>query len=538
VLFVLLIAAANITNLVLVRATGRMKELATRHALGAGHARMARQLLTETILLTTLGGLLGMALGAWSLQWLSSLGLSDLPRGHEIRMDWIVVGFTAGLAVLQGLVISVVPLAQLARLNLNLVMREDGRTGTAGRGTGLVRRALVTVQVALAFVLLIGAGLLFASFRQLLAVDTGFRAEHVLTGGVELPDTRYGDDAKRAAFASRALERVRLVPGVAAAGAASRVPFGYGSSSSVIIAEGYVMAPGESVVSPNQVIVSPGYFEALGVRLVRGRFFTESDIAGAPRTVIIDERLARKFWPNADPIGRRMYQPQKPEEVAGPGPDTQWMEVVGVVGAVKQYELVEGEQARVGAYYYPLAQSPTGGVWFTIKTTGDPMAVASGVRQAIAAVDPELVFGDVRALPERVEASLQPRRTPMLLALGFGGVALLLAAVGIYGVLAYQVSLRTREIGIRMTLGSNAAGILRLILREGAALVLLGLVVGLAGAVALRRAIESQLYGVGPLDPTVIAGVSIVLALTALIACMAPARRASRVSPVVALAER
>jgi putative ABC transport system permease protein len=323
-----------------------------------------------------------------------------------------------------------------------------------------------------------------------------------------------------------------------AAGVTDTLPFGYGASSSVIFAEGYVRAPGESVISPNGLRVSPGFFEALGVSLKRGRFFTASDTADAPRVVIIDERLAKKFWPNADPIGRRMYQPNTPDEVEKPGPNTRWMQVVGVVGAVKLRELVEGEQARLGAYYFPYAQSTQNGVGFVIKTTGDPMRVASGVRQTIASTDPELLFGDVKALPDRVESSLHPRRTPMLLSLGFGGVALLLAAIGIYGVLAYQVSQRTREIGIRMTLGSDSGAIHRLILREGAMLVLIGLAAGVAGTLALKRVITSQLYGVAALDPLVIASVSGVLAAAALVACLAPARRAARVDPVVALAQR
>lgn len=537
VLFVLLIAAANITNLVLVRTSGRMKELATRHALGAGHTRMARQLLTETLVLTTIGGLLGLAVGYWSLGGLSSLGLAELPRGHEIRMDWIVFSFTIGLAAAQGLLISIVPLAQFAGLNINLMLREDSRTGTAGRGTGLVRRGLVTLQVALAFVLLIGAGLLFASFRQILAVDPGFKAEHVLTGSVGLRDTQY-DNARRVAFVNRALEGIRRLPGVAAAGVASDVPFGFGSSSSVVVPEGYVMAPGESVISPNRLVVSPGFFEAFGVPLRRGRFFTDSDSNNAPRTIIIDERLAKRFFPNTDPVGKRMFEPGRPEDLIKPGPTARYMLIVGVVAAIKQQELVEGEQARLGAYYMPYAQRPTGGFGFVIRTAGDPMQVVNTVRKTIRSIDSELVLDDVTAMPQRIERSLHSRRTPMLLSLGFGVVALLLATVGIYGVLAYQVSQRTCEIGIRMTLGSDAASILRLILREGATLVLIGLAIGALGVLALRQVIASQLYGVGALDPLVLLSVSGLLAIAALFACLAPARRASRVDPVVALAQR
>lgn len=538
VLFVLLIAAANITNLVLVRATGRMKELATRNALGASHGRMAQQLLTETLLLTMAGGALGLGLGAWSLRGITFLGLTDLPRGHEIGMDWTVVAFTFGLAILQGIVISAVPLIQMGGLNLNIMLREDSRTGTASRGAGLIRRALVTVQVALAFVLLIGAGLLFASFRELLAVDVGFRADHVLSGTLGLPDVRYGDGAKKAAFVTRLTAALERVPGVKAAGAVNNLPFGFGSSSSVIVAEGYVMAPGESVISPSYITVTPGYFQALSLPLRRGRFFNASDTDTSPKVVIVDERLAKKYWPTGDPVGRRMYLPNSPEDLVNPGPKTKWMTVVGVVGAVKLKELTEGEHARLGAYYLPYAQSTTSGIGLVLKTTGDPMQAVSGARQAIASLDPELLLSDVVAMPDRVARSLTPRRAPMLLSLGFGGVALLLASIGIYGVLAYQVSQRTREIGIRMTLGSDAAAILRLILREGAALVLIGLAAGAGGALALRQVIASQLFGIGALDPVVLSSVAGVLAFAAFLACLAPARRAAKVDPVVALAQR
>jgi putative ABC transport system permease protein len=286
------------------------------------------------------------------------------------------------------------------------------------------------------------------------------------------------------------------------------------------------------------MVVTPGYFAARGVPLRRGRYFTAADVEGAPRAVIVDERLAKRFWPNVDPIGRRMYLPDSPDDIVKPGPKVRWMTVVGVVGAVKQRELVEGVESRVGAYYRPYAQGPWDGFGIVVKTTGDPMRAVGAVRQAVASLDPELLLGDVVAMPDRVARSLQPRRAPMLLSLGFGGVALLLAAIGIYGVLAYQVSQRTREIGIRMTLGSDAGGILRLIFREGAALVLIGLVAGAGGALALRQVIASQLYGVGALDPRVLSSVAAVLAAAAFLACLAPARRAARVDPVVALAQR
>ena len=538
VFFVLLIAAANVTNLVLVRASSRMKELATRHALGASRGRIARQLMTESLLLTIAGGLFGLAIGQWGLGWLSSLSsidLTKLPRGYEIGMDWVVVAFTFGLALVQGLVIGILPIAQLSSLHMTL--REDGRTGTSGRSGRIIRRGLVTVQVALAFVLLIGAGLLFASFQRLLAVDPGFKAEHVLTGRVGLPGARYKDDTQRVAAVQRALERLRALPGIAAAGVTGSLPFAYGSGSGAIFAEGYAMQPGESIISPNILRVTPGYFEALGVPLKRGRYFSESDIAGATRATIIDERLARHFWPNADPIGRRMYQPENASEVTV-GPNTKWLTVVGVVAAMKQQALIEDKGAQLGAFYLPFAQSAESSAGFVIKTNGDPVPMTNMIQQALGNIDPELKLGDVKVMPERIEQSLHARRTPMLLSLGFGTIALLLASIGIYGVLAYQVSQRTREIGIRMALGSNAAGVLRLILREGALLVCVGLAIGLIGAIALREVIASQLYGVGVLDPVVLVSVCAVLVIAALLACVVPARRASRVDPVVALAQQ
>jgi putative ABC transport system permease protein len=305
----------------------------------------------------------------------------------------------------------------------------------------------------------------------------------------------------------------------------------------VIIPEGYQMAPGESVVSPHQLRATPGYFETMRIPLKRGRFFTDSDTADAPRVVIADEALARKFWPNADPIGRRMYLPQRPEDVVKPGPGAIWLQVVGVVGSVKMSGLVEGEGARAGAYYFPFAQDPTRGVGLAVRTSGDPSALTSAVRQTVAEIDPQMAWFDVFAMPDRVERSLDRRRTPMVLSVGFGVIALLLASVGLYGVLAHQVSQRTREIGIRIALGSDPMRVVRLVLREGALLVGIGLASGLAGAIALQGAIASELYAVQALDPLVLGAVATMLALTSVLACLSPARRAASVNPVQALAQ-
>jgi putative ABC transport system permease protein len=304
------------------------------------------------------------------------------------------------------------------------------------------------------------------------------------------------------------------------------------------MAEGYVMQPGEAVLSPRQLRASAGFFEALRVPLKRGRLFTDGDGAGAPRVVIVDEVLAKKFWPGTDPIGRRMYLPSRPDDIVKPGPDVTWLQVVGVVGTVKASGLTERATDHVGAYYFPYAQDPGRAIALAVRTTGDPVALTATVRRTLAAVDPELALFDVAAMPQRVERSLERRRTPMLLATAFAAVALLLASIGIYGVLAYQVSQRTREIGIRMALGSDATSVLRMVLREGVGLAAVGLAIGMAGAFALRQVIASELYGITALDPVVILSVIVLLAMASLVACLGPARRAARVNPVVALSQQ
>lgn len=538
VVFVVLIAAVNITNLALVRTNGRIKELATRTAIGAGSRRIARQLTTEATILTVAGAALGLLVGYFSLGAVEWIGFTDLPRAHEIRIDAIVLAVTLAPAILLGVVVGAGPVLQLARTNLSGVLREEGRSGTAGRASGYVRRSLVVAQVALAFVLLVGSGLLLASFQRLLAVSPGFDGTHVLTGRISLVGPRYPNDAAQRAYVERALARVRALPGVEAAGVTSFLPFSWDSSSSVIIPEGYAPKPGESIVSPSQLMVSSGYLEALKVPLRRGRFFTDADTDGAPRVVIIDEQLAARFWPDQDPVGRRMYLPERPEDVASPGPTAKWLQVVGVVGSVKLKGLEEGENSRVGAYYQAHPQTPTRSFAWAIRTSGDVTSTRTAVERALAEVDPEAPFTDVFAMSNRIERSLNPRRAPMLLSIGFGAVALLLASIGLYGVLAYHVGQRTREIGIRMALGSGAPAILRLILGEAAVLVALGLAGGFAGAIALRGAISAQLFGVGALDPLVMFGAIAILAATSLIACLGPARRAVHVNPLVALSRQ
>ncbi|MEX1128882.1 MAG: ABC transporter permease [Vicinamibacterales bacterium] len=536
VLFVLAIGVVNLTNLVLIRSTARMRELATRHALGAGLSRLTRQLLTETMLLTLGGGLAGVGLGYLGLTLLAGIGVDALPRSAEIRMDGVVMAFTIALALAVGVLVGLVPVANLRQMNLSQAFREEGRSGTSGRGARGVRRVLVASQVAFAFMLLIGAGLLLASFERVLRVEPGFDPGHLLTARVSPPPSRYPDQPQVQAFGNRYLEAVRRVPGVQAAGITSNIPFGGDFSDSVILAEGYQMAPGESLISPYRVVVTPGYLETLQVPLARGRFFTDGDTSASPPVVIVDERLAKKFWPGQDPIGRRMYNPDNADDLTKPGPNTRWITVVGVVGETKMAGLVTSE-TRMGTYYFPMSQAPLRTMTLAVRTAGDPLSVTGALRQALVSIDPELPLYSVRTMEDRIGDSLADRRTPMVLALLFAVIALFLAATGLYGVLAYQVAQRRKEIAIRMALGSEPGGIFALVLREGVGLLAAGLVVGLAGAFAIRRAMESQLYGVSGMEPVVLAGVAGVLAVVAVIACAVPARRASRIDPMTALGE-
>jgi predicted permease len=538
VVFVLLVGGVNVTNLMLVRSSARLKELATRHALGAGLGRIAGQLLTETILLAAAGAALGLGLGVAAVRALSGLSLDTTPQGTTVSIDATVVAFTFGLSLALAIVIGLIPILSLRHMNLSQVFREEGRSGTAGRGARTLRRVLVAAQVAFAFMLLIGAGLLLASFQHVLAVKPGFDPAHVLTGIVSPPQSRYKEDAQLLAFWTQLLDRVSGLPGVQAAGATANLPLGGNYSDSVILAEGYAMAPGESLISPFQTSVTPGYFEAMSIPLKRGRFFTASDDERAPKVLIIDERLARRFWKDQDPIGRRMWKPDTPEELAQgrPGPKTPLYTIVGVVGNVRTTGLTEKEP--VGMYYFPFAQNVPRAMTLVTRTAGDPASLVNAIREQVATLDPELPFFAVKPMQQRVDESLVSRKTPMLLATLFGGIALFLAAVGIYGVLAYQVAQRRREIGIRMALGSDGRRIFGLIVSEGLWLLGLGIGVGLAGAFAIRRAMESQLFGVQPMDPLVLAWVTGVLGLVALMACAVPARRAANIDPLVALSEQ
>ena len=536
VAFVLLIGAVNVTNLTLVRATSRAREFATRQALGAGQWQLTRQLVIESMVLTAVAGGAGLVIGSTLVRTIAAGAQARIPRASEISVDGATILFTIAITFAVGALVALLPLVHARRLNPAQAIREEGRGGTGGRGTRLARRGLVTAQVACAFMLLVGAGLLLASFREILTVNPGFEAEGVLTGRVSLPPTMYEKDEQIISFQQQLLQRVAALPGVVAAGIGTTAPFTGSYNDSVIFAEGYVAPPGESVISPARNVVTPGYFAALRIPVMRGRAIDDRDTATSQPVVVIDEKLAARFWPGRDPVGQRMYQPNSVEEAQRPGPNTEWLTVVGVVGSVRQRGLVS-QTERVGAYYFPHTQSSSRSMTILARTAIDPLSVAPGVRREVAALNPELPFYNVLTMRARVEESVAGRRTAMLLAVGFGMIALLLASIGIYGVLAYQVTQRTREIGIRMALGSDPRRVFALVLGEGAALLALGFAFGLAGAVAMRQAVQSELYAVDPMEPAVLGAVAAMLAVVALVACALPARRASRIDPVVALSE-
>ena len=535
-LFVLLIGSVNVANLVLVRARVRLKELATRLALGASPWQVARQLVIENLLLSLAAAAAGLLVGAAALRMLGSFDLQDLAYAADIRLDGVATLYAVALSLAIGLVMGLLPVATVLPQNLTAVLRDEGRGSTGGGGARTLRRFLVVTQVAFTFILLVGAGLLLASFRKVLDVDPGFVAERVVTGSVLLPRTRYADDDALRGFTDEALRRIRALPGVVQAGGTDNIPLSGNHNDSVILAEGYQMRPGESVISPNRVDVTPGYFEAMGVKLVKGRFLQESDGAKALPVIMVDERLARRFWPDQDPLGRRLYGPTDLNNLMAVNEKTVFLTVIGVIHDVKLDDLTEGTKA-VGAYYFPMAQDTSRSITFAVKTKAGGDSLPAAIRSTIAALDPELPLFDVQTMEQRLERALLNRRSPAMLSLSFGALALLLSAVGLYGVLAYLVTQRTKEIGIRMALGSSARAIFDLVIREGVLLLGAGFLLGGAGAFVLRGSLESQLFGIRAADPVIVSGVTLLLAVVALVACAVPALRATRIDPRIALGE-
>lgn len=532
---VLLIGVVNLAALTLARSTARRGEIATRLALGAAPARVRLQLVTEHLALAALGGGVGVVL-AWALvRGVPGAGLALVPAGRTVAFDPRVWAYAAALTVLVGVALAVVAMHSITGDSTAAVLRDDGRSRTGSRTTRRLRQALVVGQVAVACMLLVGAGVLFTSFRRLLAVDTGFRTS-VVTAAVALPQAAYPTDVARLAFIQRLLDQVRAVPGTDAVGATTNIPFGTNRSDSVAFPEGWTPSAGQSFVSPDQIRAAPGYFESMGIPAIAGRTFDGSEVEGSEPVVIVDERLAERFWPGRDAVGRYLLQPRSPDALANPTRENMFRyRVVGVVQSVKQHALVTPRDA-VGCYYFPFGQNVPSSIVVTVQSAAAPSAVETDLRRVLASLDPRLPLFDVQVMRARVDESLRARRATMTLALAFGGLALGLSALGLYGVLAFLVAQRTREIGIRMALGGSASAIASLVLRESVIVVGVGLAVGLAGAAWLGRLLASEVADVGGLEPLSIVIAVTLLLLAALLATAAPARRALRVDPAVTLA--
>jgi predicted permease len=523
VVLVLLIAAANVANMLLARASSRANEIAVRAALGAGRGRLVRQLLTESLLLSLAGCAAGILLAFWGVDLLKSMAPGDIPRLAEVRVDGAVAAFAVGAAILTGIAFGLAPAWQISRAVLSDSLRERG--AGAEQSGGRLRRLFVAAEIALSLVLVVGAALLLQSFSRLRHAQLGFSPEGVFTFQLDLPDGRYTRDEDVAAFHDALLARLGVLPGVEGAASITCLPLtGEREMNRAFFIEG--RTPDPSRISTARFnSVSPGYFRLMRVPLVRGRLFAPGDAASAPRATLINEALARMYFPGEDPIGKRISLSGRP------GPED-WATVVGIVGDARE---TSPDRPAAPQMFMAVDQNPSGGMAFLLRSSRSPAALASEVRRAVAAVDPEQPVDRMQTMEQVVAASIgQPRFRTLLLSL-FGAVALVLAAVGIYGVVAYSVSRRTQEIGIRMALGASTPDVLRLVLGDVLRLTAAAVATGLVGALAASRALSSLLYGVEPTDPATFLAVALALFGVALLSAWIPARRAARLDPTTAL---
>jgi len=526
VAFVLLIACANVANLLLSRAAARSREIAIRTALGAGRVRIIRQLLTESLLLALMGGGVGLLIAFWGLDLLLAFSPSDLPRLDQITMDRRVLGFTLVVSLLTGLIFGLVPALQASRPDLTESLKEGGRGSSGGLQGKRIRSGLVVFEVATALVLLICAGLMIKSFMNLQDVRLGFNPDRLLTARLQLSGTKYREDATATNFYQQLLERVGAMPGVESASAISTLFLSKTPNSTNFTIEGRApFAPSEQVEVPVDII-TPGFFKSMGIPLVGGREFTPQDASGTPDVVIINETMAKRFWQGEDPIGKRfMY--------GAPGNgDPQWMTIVGVVGDVRR----TGFDAEVRPEtFLPHGQAPARGMMLIVRSTSDPRNLAGAVREAVRSIDGDLPVFTVQPMDAVLGDMMAQRRLNMLLFAILAGVALILAAVGIYGVIAYSVTQRTHEIGIRMALGAQRRDIVKMVVGQGIVLAAGGVGLGILASVLLTRLMTALLYGVSATDLVTFVIISVLLTLVAVVASFIPARRATRVDPMIAL---
>jgi putative ABC transport system permease protein len=526
--FVLLIACANVANLLLARSSVRLKEIAVRTALGAGRGRIIAQLLTESVLLALVGGVLGLLLAYWGVDALLAMHRDLIPRSHEVGIDRMALGFTLGVSLLTGVLFGLVPALQLSRTDLHETLKEGGRAGGAHVRAGF-RNALVVFEVAVALVLLVGAGLLIKSFMRLQEVNPGFRPQNILTMQVSLPQTKYREPSQADAFYAQALENIRRLPGVESVGLSTSVPMSGQNSSGSFQIEGRQVPPGQMAPWGNRWFTNATYFQTMNIPLVKGRYFEERDNRDAAGVAIIDETMARKFWPTEEPVGKRISFQSDPQG------NRIWREVVGVVGHVKHKGL-EGESPV--QYYIPYNNripATIGGMYVVVRTATEPASLGNAVRAAIQSVDKEMPVFKVTTMERMVSDSMAQRRFALLLFGVFAAVALLLAAVGLYGLMSYSVTQRTHEIGIRMALGAQGPDVMKMVVRQGMALAGVGLGIGLVAAFGLTRLMKALLFGVSATDPLVFTVIALVLGGVAALASFVPARRATKVDPMVAL---
>jgi predicted permease len=528
--FVLLIACANVANLQLSRAVGRQKEIAMRAALGAGRGRILRQLFTESVLLALGGGALGILLSFVCVHWVHVLGPKSVPRLASIGVDGEALLFTVALCVFSGILFGLAPAWRATQIDLHGTLKDAGR-GSAeagsvwGRGRNL-RRMLVISEMALSVVLLIGAGLLIRSFSRLLQVSPGFNPQNVLTVELSMSGPKYKDEAAILAVYHQLWERLEALPGVTAAGAVTSLPLSEMYAWGPIVIEGRTPPPGEQFINADQRIAGGDYFQAMEIPLRSGRLFNTEDTEAKPRVAVIDEFMAREYWPHEDPLGKRI-------RFGGLDDDGKWITIVGVVGRIKQYTL--DTDSRI-ALYLPQTQYPSRSMNVVLRSRGgDPAELTAAVADAIHGLDPDLPLYNVSTMEQRLEESLARRKFSMALLTAFAGLALALATIGVYGVIAYLVNQGTRDLGIRIALGASQRNILGLVVRHGMSLALTGVGIGMVGAFALTRLMQSLLFGVKATDALTFAAIPVLLTLIALLTSLIPARRAARIDPMVSL---